>query len=64
MSNSRHLAQVFTQVTRRIHDTGQYRWVGQEDQPEDYFDWGLNYQTQADDIIQAMIADGNLEVAE
>lgn len=62
MSNTQHLKQVFDQVEQLI--ASDYRWVSKESQPQDYFDWGLNSETTADSIIQAMIEEGDLEAQE
>jgi hypothetical protein len=63
MANNTTLKKVFAQVQSRL-ESGQYHWISQDNQPEDYFDWGLRANITADDIIQTMIEDGDLEAAE
>ena len=61
MSSSKNLQQVFSQVDDLIQT--QYRWISTDSEPADYYDCGLNYQTTAQSIIDAMLAQGDLEVA-
>ena len=63
MSNNATLRKVFAQVQSCL-DSGKYTWISEDNTPEDYFDWGLSYATTADSIIDAMIEEGDLEVAE
>ena len=63
MSNTTTLKSVFKEVQSRI-DSGQFLWVSKDSEVEDYFDWGLSYQTTADSIIATMIEEGDLEAAE
>jgi hypothetical protein len=63
MSNNSTLRRVFREVQTRL-DSGQYRWISQDNEPQDYFDWGLSYTTTADSIIDAMIDEGDLEAAQ
>jgi hypothetical protein len=63
MANNSTLKRVFAEV-QTLLDTDQYRWIGLENQPEDYFDWGLSYDTTAEDIIELMIDQDDLETAE
>ena len=63
MANNSTLRRVFAEVLELL-DTDQYRWIGDENQPEDYFDWGLAYDTTAEDIIELMIEEGDLEEVE
>jgi hypothetical protein len=63
MSNNSTLRRVFREVQTRL-DSGKYTWISEDNSPEDYFDWGLNYATTADSIIDAMIDEGDLEAAQ
>ena len=63
MANNSTLRKVWSEVQDRL-DSGKYTWISQDNYPEDYFDWGLSYSTTADSIIDAMIEEGDLEVAE
>lgn len=63
MSNNSTLRRVFAEVQTRLESDG-YKWISQDNAPEDYFDWGLSYSTTADSIIDAMIEEGDLEAAE
>jgi len=63
MANNSTLRKVFAEVQSRL-DSDKYIWISEEFYPEDYFDWGLSYNTTADSIIDAMIEEGDLEAAE
>jgi len=63
MSNNSTLRRVFAEVQTQLESDG-YKWISEDNSPEDYFDWGLSYSTTADSIIDAMIEEGDLEVAE
>lgn len=60
MSNSANLKRVFAQVQEQLNSNN-YRWIGKDNCPEDYFDWALSYNTTADSIINSMIEEGDLE---
>ena len=60
MANNSTLRRVFAEVQTMLNST-QYRWVSTDTDPEDYFDWGLSYNTTADSIVQEMLAQGDLE---
>jgi hypothetical protein len=62
MANNSTLRKVFCEVECIIDE--KYRWIGVEHEPSDYFDWGMSYKITADDIIAAMIEEGDLEAAE
>ena len=59
MANNATLKKVFKEV-QAILESDKCRWIGEENTPEDYFDWGLSYNTTADSIIQSMVEDGDL----
>ena len=63
MANNSTLRKVFAEVQHRL-ETSDYKWIGEDNAPEDYFDWGLGYDTTADSIIETMIDEGDLEAAE
>ena len=62
MANNSTLKKVFNEVSQLL-ESGKYEWVSEDNLPEDYFDWGLSYNTTANVIIQSMIDDGDLVVA-
>ena len=59
MANNATLKKVFKEV-QAILESDKCRWISEENTPEDYFDWGLSYNTTADSIIHAMVEDGDL----
>ena len=63
MANNSTLRKVFSEVLSRL-ESGQYKWISQDNDPEDYFDWGMSHTTTADSIIQTMIEEGDLESSE
>lgn len=63
MANNSTLRKVFAEVQTKL-DSGDYRWVSTDSEPQDYFDWGLSSSTTADSIVQGMIQQGDLEAAE
>ena len=62
MANNATLKKVFKEV-QAILESDKCRWIGEENTPEDYFDWGLSYNTTADSIIQSMVEEGDAVVA-
>lgn len=62
MANNATLRKVFAEVQTRL-DSGLYVWVSKDNEPEDYYDWGLGYSTTADSIIELMIDEGDLKEA-
>lgn len=62
MANNATLRKVFAEVQTQL-ESGRYTWISEDNTPEDYFDWGLSYQTTADSIIDTMIEEGDLELA-
>jgi len=61
MANNSTLKTVFQEVENRLQQHN-HKWVNADVEPTDYFDYGMSYNTTADNIIENMILEGDLVI--